>query len=154
METFFKESDVAELLLFYKSHRVNRFWDRAEFTIYGADICGEVTVHFTCYKAEHEPKLHHLDDYRSVVVLFKAVEFMSESRTYYLHSALKDWQSHWIQFMSTKRTTGNPSRSFTVIEAASVYPLGLRSRKHRRPFPFSEEDRALITTLELDDNPI
>ena len=154
MKTFYKESDVAELLLFYKSHKIQRYWDRAEFTLYGSDVCGDVTVHFTCRKAEHEPKLHHLDNYSTVVVLLKAVGYMSEGRTYYLHDVLNDWQSHWIQFMSAKALNNRMSRTYEIIEAASVYPPGLRSRKHRRPFPFSEEDRALLHTLELDDSPM
>ena len=145
-------TDVSELLLFYESYTIRRCLFHTEVTIFGKNLLGPVTVHFTCYRADHEPKFHHLDGVKDVVVFFKAVGYRSGERSYHLHWADQIWQGNWIQFMKYKTT--DSGTSFEIMEGPSVYPPLLQSRRHRRPFPLEENDQELVDNLFFDSSPM
>ena len=144
----FRDADVCELLLFYESHRVTRKLAHVEIEIVGRNLLGHVTVGFTCYRADQEPKFHHVENQSNIVVFFKAVGYMSQDNFYHLHSGDQPWQGNWIQFMRFTQDTDHPR--FEVIEGASVYPPALQPRVHRRPFPMEENDQELVDNLFLN----
>lgn len=141
----FEQSDVSELLLFYDSKDIRRCLFHTEITIHGRNLLGPVTVHFTCYRADQEPKFHHVDERKDIVVFFKAVGYRSGERSYHLHWADRPWQGNWIQFM--KYSIANETTRFEIIEGASVYPPLLQSKRNRRPFPLEENDQELVDNL-------
>ena len=148
----FETADVSELLLFYESFELKRRLQHTEVTIHGRNLQGPVRVHFTCYRADQEPKFYHLDQEKKVVVFFKAVAYRSGPREYHLHWADQSWQGNWIQFM--RYSSANEQLQFEIIEEASVYPPALRSRKHRRPFPLEINDEELVANLFFETDPM
>ena len=148
----FETADVTELLLFYESYDIRRKLQHTEITLHARNLLGPVRVYFTCYRADQEPKFHHLDREKQVVVFCKAVAYQSGPRDYHLHWADQTWQGNWIQFMRYKSV--NDKVEFEIIEGASVYPPALKSRKHRRPFPLEENDEELVANLFFETDPM
>ena len=130
-----------ELVVWRREHHT-------EMTIIGEATGKKVRIHFSCRRAEEEPKIHHLEPMFKYLVLCRNVELVDwTTGDFYLASVTQNWQNHFIQFFEPTWCKYDNYKTLKAITAASVFPPGVKSLKKKNVFPLVHDDFYIISDL-------